>query len=92
MESPLWILYDCISVDYINIVVFPIFTCIYSYVVSHDCIVNHSNKHIYSILKLQSLPYTIIFLQDNVFMHLTNYAINKHSEDFIRDDEAGSKR
>lgn len=32
------------------------------------------------------------FLQDNVFMHLTNYAINKHSEDFIRDDEAGSKR
>lgn len=29
---------------------------------------------------------------DNVFMHLTNYAINKHSEDFIRDDEAGSKR
>lgn len=32
------------------------------------------------------------FWQDNVFMHLTNYAINKHSEDFIRDDEAGSKR
>ncbi|XP_069136948.1 tubulin polyglutamylase ttll6-like isoform X8 [Argopecten irradians] len=29
---------------------------------------------------------------DNVFMHLTNYAINKHSSDFIRDDEAGSKR
>ncbi|XP_060583318.1 probable beta-tubulin polyglutamylase isoform X5 [Ruditapes philippinarum] len=29
---------------------------------------------------------------DNVYMHLTNYAINKHSEDFIRDDEAGSKR
>ncbi|KAK3096766.1 hypothetical protein FSP39_003043 [Pinctada imbricata] len=29
---------------------------------------------------------------DNVFMHLTNYAINKHSQDFIRDDEAGSKR
>ncbi|XP_076464953.1 tubulin polyglutamylase ttll6-like isoform X4 [Babylonia areolata] len=29
---------------------------------------------------------------DNVFMHLTNYAINKNSEDFIRDDEAGSKR
>ncbi|XP_052098043.1 tubulin polyglutamylase ttll6-like isoform X8 [Mytilus californianus] len=29
---------------------------------------------------------------DNVFMHLTNYAINKHSEDFVRDDEAGSKR
>ncbi|XP_052793543.1 tubulin polyglutamylase ttll6-like isoform X35 [Mya arenaria] len=29
---------------------------------------------------------------ENVYMHLTNYAINKHSEDFIRDDEAGSKR
>jgi tubulin polyglutamylase TTLL6/13 len=25
-------------------------------------------------------------------MHLTNYAINKHSENFVRDDEAGSKR
>ena len=30
--------------------------------------------------------------QENVFMHLTNYAINKNSEDFVRDDEAGSKR
>ncbi|KAJ8304722.1 hypothetical protein KUTeg_018305 [Tegillarca granosa] len=29
---------------------------------------------------------------DNVYMHLTNYAINKHSEDFIRDDDCGSKR
>ncbi|XP_046559027.1 LOW QUALITY PROTEIN: tubulin polyglutamylase ttll6-like [Haliotis rubra] len=29
---------------------------------------------------------------DNVYMHLTNYAINKHSTDFVRDDEAGSKR
>ena len=25
-------------------------------------------------------------------MHLTNYAINKSSSDFSRDDEAGSKR
>ena len=25
-------------------------------------------------------------------MHLTNYAINKHSKDFIRDEETGSKR
>lgn len=38
------------------------------------------------------LIFIFFFLQDNVFMHLTNYAINKHSEDFIRDDEAGSKR
>lgn len=25
-------------------------------------------------------------------MHLTNYAINKSSKDFIRDDDTGSKR
>ena len=25
-------------------------------------------------------------------MHLTNYAINKHSKDFVRDDNIGSKR
>ena len=25
-------------------------------------------------------------------MHLTNYAINKHSKDFVRDDDCGSKR
>lgn len=25
-------------------------------------------------------------------MHLTNYAINKHSKHFVRDDETGSKR
>ncbi|XP_071476068.1 LOW QUALITY PROTEIN: tubulin polyglutamylase ttll6-like [Diadema antillarum] len=29
---------------------------------------------------------------DEVCMHLTNYAINKHSSDFVRDDESGSKR
>ncbi|XP_064620214.1 tubulin polyglutamylase ttll6-like [Lineus longissimus] len=29
---------------------------------------------------------------ENVYMHLTNYAINKHSQNFVRDDEAGSKR
>nr|XP_046487173.1 tubulin polyglutamylase TTLL13-like isoform X1 [Neodiprion pinetum] len=28
----------------------------------------------------------------NVFMHLTNYAVNKHSRMYIVDDEAGSKR
>ncbi|XP_066522465.1 tubulin polyglutamylase ttll6 isoform X2 [Hoplias malabaricus] len=27
-----------------------------------------------------------------VCMHLTNYAINKHSENFVRDDDTGSKR
>lgn len=25
-------------------------------------------------------------------MHLTNYSINKHSKDFVRDDDVGSKR
>lgn len=31
-------------------------------------------------------------MQSDVYMHLTNYAINKHSKDFVRDDESGSKR
>ncbi|XP_054523908.1 tubulin polyglutamylase TTLL13 isoform X11 [Pan troglodytes] len=30
--------------------------------------------------------------QDNVCMHLTNYAINKHNENFVRDGAVGSKR
>ncbi|KAJ8365051.1 hypothetical protein SKAU_G00138820 [Synaphobranchus kaupii] len=29
---------------------------------------------------------------EDVCMHLTNYAINKHSENFVRDDDTGSKR
>ncbi|XP_074629732.1 tubulin polyglutamylase TTLL13-like isoform X2 [Acropora palmata] len=29
---------------------------------------------------------------DDICMHLTNYAVNKHSKDFIRDEESGSKR
>ncbi|MBN3305450.1 TTLL6 polyglutamylase, partial [Amia calva] len=29
---------------------------------------------------------------DDVCMHLTNYAINKHSENFVRNDDTGSKR
>ncbi|XP_069078760.1 tubulin polyglutamylase TTLL13 isoform X1 [Pleurodeles waltl] len=29
---------------------------------------------------------------DDICMHLTNYAINKHNENFIRDDVSGSKR
>jgi tubulin polyglutamylase TTLL6/13 len=29
---------------------------------------------------------------DELCMHLTNYAINKHSKDFMRDEECGSKR
>lgn len=28
----------------------------------------------------------------NMFMHLTNYSVNKHSRTFSNDDEAGSKR
>ncbi|KAI6660494.1 Tubulin polyglutamylase TTLL13-like [Oopsacas minuta] len=30
--------------------------------------------------------------QEEVYMHLTNYAINKHSKDFVVDDMSGSKR
>ena len=30
--------------------------------------------------------------QKDIFMHLTNYAIQKRSEDFIRDEDAGTKR
>ena len=30
--------------------------------------------------------------QDDVCMHLTNYAINKHNENFVRDNAVGSKR
>ncbi|XP_077989048.1 tubulin polyglutamylase ttll6-like isoform X1 [Glandiceps talaboti] len=29
---------------------------------------------------------------DEACMHLTNYAINKHSDNFVRDDDCGSKR
>ncbi|XP_076856562.1 tubulin polyglutamylase ttll6 isoform X3 [Brachyhypopomus gauderio] len=29
---------------------------------------------------------------EDICMHLTNYAINKHSENFVRDDDTGSKR
>ncbi len=31
-------------------------------------------------------------LQGKQCMHLTNYSINKHSKDFVRDDDSGSKR
>ncbi|NP_001098994.1 tubulin polyglutamylase ttll6 [Danio rerio] len=34
---------------------------------------------------------TVSNLED-VCMHLTNYAINKHSENFVRDEDTGSKR
>lgn len=36
----------------------------------------------------------IFFLKDELFMHLTNYSINKHNENFHRvdSDDSGSKR
>lgn len=52
---------------------------------------------IYSILeflnhiKINSLIVITIFQKD-VFMHLTNYAIQKRSDEFIRDEESGTKR
>ena len=30
--------------------------------------------------------------QGEACLHLTNYSINKHSDDFVRDDDCGSKR
>ena len=38
------------------------------------------------------LNISLIFFQDDICMHLTNYAVNKHSKDFMRDEETGSKR
>ena len=38
------------------------------------------------------LPLLSIPLKDELCMHLTNYAINKHSKDFVIDEETGSKR
>ncbi|XP_026944956.1 tubulin polyglutamylase TTLL13 isoform X2 [Sagmatias obliquidens] len=29
--------------------------------------------------------------QDDICMHLTNYAVNRHNENFVRDDAVGSK-
>ena len=34
----------------------------------------------------------IICIQEAVCLHLTNYSINKNSQDFVRDDLSGSKR
>lgn len=33
-----------------------------------------------------------VSLQNEVCLHLTNYSINKNSDDFVRDDVCGSKR
>ena len=40
------------------------------------------------------LIWILILLQDELFMHLTNYSINKHNDNFDRDDsdDSGSKR
>lgn len=34
----------------------------------------------------------VVFSQDEACLHLTNYSINKNSDDFVRDDISGSKR
>ena len=34
----------------------------------------------------------LFFSQKDIFMHLTNYAIQKRSDDFIRDEDTGTKR
>ena len=46
------------------------------------------------LVRLATMPYSdpVNSNMDESCMHLTNYAINKHSEKFIRDEESGSKR
>lgn len=34
----------------------------------------------------------VVPCQTDICMHLTNYAINKHNENFVTDDTVGSKR
>lgn len=34
----------------------------------------------------------LLIPQGEACLHLTNYSINKHSDDFVRDDDCGSKR
>ena len=56
------------------------------------------NFTIAKLKKLNSLPSLSLSLspslppQSEQCMHLTNYAINKHSSEFVRDDDSGSKR
>lgn len=67
------------------------------------CIYVSSRMHIYTQVRTHVHTYVCcvcmyinictLYSQADVFMHLTNYAINKHSDNFVRDDEeAGSKR
>lgn len=41
-----------------------------------------------------SLPLSLSFFQSQLYMHLTNYSVNKHNENFERDEtvDKGSKR
>lgn len=47
---------------------------------------------IFSTPSASTHAHTHLYTQGDVYMHLTNYAINKHSKDFVRDDDTGSKR
>lgn len=42
--------------------------------------------------KLEESSFLPSVPQDDICMHLTNYAINKHNENFVRDENTGSKR
>ncbi|XP_036590614.1 tubulin polyglutamylase TTLL13P-like [Trichosurus vulpecula] len=46
------------------------------------------------LARFATMPYVepSISNLDDVCMHLTNYAINKHNENFVRDETVGSKR
>ena len=51
-----------------------------------------TKEHSYMIQIHITLIKCSFSFQDDICMHLTNYAVNKHSKDFIRDEETGSKR
>ena len=46
------------------------------------------------LARFATMPYSdpVNSNMEETCMHLTNYSINKHSDDFVRDEESGSKR
>ena len=50
--------------------------------------------HDFILIYRTELTWILLLLQDELFMHLTNYSINKHNDNFDRDDsdDSGSKR
>lgn len=47
---------------------------------------------VFMFSNITELPLVCLICQDDVCMHLTNYSINKNSENFVHDEDKGSKR